>query len=118
MTCSMHVLLATQVSARVGSSALRLLSGHARQRPVLMLVSAPALRRCVVQLSVLGYILVPIFVSHRWYVVVAYAFVMALVGAYEASSRPAYKFRVRRTEPAVCYQGSAAADKAGCRRVP
>ncbi len=34
MTCSMHVLLATQVSARVGSSALRLLSGHARQRPV------------------------------------------------------------------------------------
>lgn len=49
--------------------------------------------RCVVQLSLLGYILVPIFTSHKWYIVLGYAILMALVGAYEAASRPAYTFR-------------------------
>jgi hypothetical protein len=51
--------------------------------------------RCVVQLGVLGYvILVPIFTTPYWFVVVSYAVVMCLVGAAEASSRPAYSFKV------------------------
>lgn len=50
--------------------------------------------RCVVQLGVLGYvILVPIFTTPYWFVVVSYAVVMCLVGAAEASSRPAYSFK-------------------------
>lgn len=57
-------------------------------------------RRCVVQLSVLGYILVPIFTAHKWYIVLGYAVLMALVGAYEAASRPAYTFRVH--QQVVC----------------
>jgi len=53
------------------------------------------LRRCMVQLTVLGYILVPIFTTPHWYVVILYALLMAGVGAWEASSRPAYRFKVR-----------------------
>ena len=46
------------------------------------------------QLTVLGYVLVPIFRYNLWKLVLAYAAVMALVGAHEASSRPAYRFKV------------------------
>mmetsp|Transcript_5324 Transcript_5324/g.15266 ORF Transcript_5324/g.15266 Transcript_5324/m.15266 type:complete len:336 (+) Transcript_5324:240-1247(+) len=52
-----------------------------------------AAARCMLQLTVLGYILVPIFTTPHWYVVILYALLMAAVGAYEASSRPAYKFK-------------------------
>ena len=52
--------------------------------------------RCVVQLTVLGYILVPIFTYELWYLVVAYAFFMLLIGSWEASSRPAYTYTVSR----------------------
>lgn len=52
-------------------------------------------RRCVVQLGVLGYvILVPIFTTPYWFVVVLYALLMCVVGAFEAFSRPAYSFKV------------------------
>ena len=50
--------------------------------------------RCIVQLSILGYILVPIFTLNTWEVVLVYASVMAFIGAYEAISRPAYGFKV------------------------
>jgi ABC-type iron transport system FetAB permease component len=50
--------------------------------------------RCILQLAVLGYILVPIFTYQLWWLVIGYAFFMALVGSWEAISRPAYKFKV------------------------
>jgi putative ABC transport system permease protein len=49
--------------------------------------------RCVVQLTVLGYILVPIFSYHLWYLVVGYSLVMLLVGSWEASSRPPQTYK-------------------------
>ena len=51
--------------------------------------------RCVLQLTILGYILVPIFTYNLWWLVIGYSLVMTLVGAYEAVSRPAYTFKVR-----------------------
>ena len=48
--------------------------------------------RCVVQLSALGYILVPIFVANRWWLSACYASVMCLVAAAEAVSRPAHAY--------------------------
>jgi ABC-type iron transport system FetAB permease component len=47
----------------------------------------------VVQLTILGYILVPIFTYDLWWLVIGYSLVMAFVGAYEAVSRPAYSFK-------------------------
>ena len=49
------------------------------------------------QLSILGYILVPIFTYNMWELVLAYSCAMALIGAYEAVSRPAYSFKVAPT---------------------
>ena len=45
------------------------------------------------QLTILGYILVPIFTYNLWWLVIGYSLVMALVGAYESVSRPAYTFK-------------------------
>lgn len=47
------------------------------------------------QLSILGYILVPIFTYNMWELVLAYSCAMAFIGAYEAVSRPAYSFKAR-----------------------
>ena len=58
--------------------------------------------RCVVQLTVLGYVLVPIFTYELWYLVVAYAFFMLLIGSWEASSRPAYTYTVSRFLNHIC----------------
>lgn len=49
--------------------------------------------RCVVQLTVLGYILVPIFKYDYWWLVVGYSLIMLLVGAIEANGRPAYHYK-------------------------
>ena len=54
------------------------------------------------QLTVLGYILVPIFTYELWYLVVAYAFFMLLIGSWEASSRPAYTYTVSRFLIHIC----------------
>ena len=51
--------------------------------------------RCIVQLTVLGYILVPIFTYDMWWLVLLYAFFMLLVGCVEAVSRPQYTYRAR-----------------------
>lgn len=51
--------------------------------------------RCVVQLSVLGWILLPIFKNNTWYVVMGYASFMLLVAAAEAAARPSYAYKVR-----------------------
>lgn len=50
--------------------------------------------RCIVQLTILGYILVPIFTTPYWFVVVLYALLMGVVGAWEASSRPNHNYKV------------------------
>lgn len=50
--------------------------------------------RCIVQLTVLGYILVPIFTSQLLWPVLLYASFMLLVGSMEASSRPSYGYKV------------------------
>ncbi len=52
-------------------------------------------RRCILQLTVLGYILVPIFSYNLWWLVLLYAFFMLLVGCVEAASRPQYTYKVR-----------------------
>ena len=50
--------------------------------------------RCIVQLTVLGYILVPIFTYQLWYLVIGYSLLMLLVGSWEASSRPPHTYKV------------------------
>lgn len=45
-------------------------------------------RRCFAQLSLLGYILVPIFTANRWWLTLLYALFMLGVAAVEAVSRP------------------------------
>ena len=49
-------------------------------------------RRCIAQLSVLGYILVPIFLANRWWITLLYALFMLGVAAVEAVSRPAQSY--------------------------
>lgn len=49
--------------------------------------------RCIVQLTILGFILVPIFTTPYWYVVVLYALLMGIVGAWEATSRPTHTYK-------------------------
>ena len=44
--------------------------------------------RCAAQLSVLGYILVPIFLANRWWLTLLYTLFMLAVAAVEAVSRP------------------------------
>ena len=48
--------------------------------------------RCIAQLSVLGYILVPIFLANRWWITLLYALFMLGVAAVEAVSRPAQSY--------------------------
>ena len=65
-------------------------------------------RRMVVQLSVLGHILVPIFRLNRWWLVLLYASFMLAVASIEAVQRPAYTFQVGRAgaaRGAVACQG-------------
>lgn len=53
---------------------------------------AIAAGRCIVQLTALGYILVPIFEYNQWWLVLLYALFMLAVAAAEAISRPAVAF--------------------------
>ena len=46
------------------------------------------------QLTLLGYILVPIFTYNQWWLVLVYACFMLYVGCLEASQRPAYSYTV------------------------
>lgn len=48
--------------------------------------------RCATQLSLLGYILVPIFITNRWWLTLVYSFFMLAVAAAEAVSRPAQAY--------------------------
>lgn len=48
--------------------------------------------RCVVQLNILGYLLVPVFDIDSWWIVVLFLSVMLAVAAQEASSRPPFYF--------------------------
>ena len=50
--------------------------------------------RCIIQLTLLGYILVPIFTYNQWWLVLLYACFMLYVGCLEASQRPAYSYAV------------------------
>ncbi|GFR48764.1 hypothetical protein Agub_g10585, partial [Astrephomene gubernaculifera] len=49
--------------------------------------------RMVVQLSLLGYLLVPIFSYDRWWLVLVYGGVMMAVASLEAVQRPSYTFQ-------------------------
>lgn len=57
-----------------------------------MLPCPPRPRRCIVQLSILGYILVPIFLANRWWLTLLYSLFMLAVAAIEAVSRPAQTY--------------------------
>lgn len=57
--------------------------------------------RCILQLSALGYILVPIFKYGMWWSVCAYALFMMIVSAFEAVGRPQYTYKVM---PHCCKQ--------------
>ncbi|CAD7695220.1 unnamed protein product [Ostreobium quekettii] len=48
--------------------------------------------RCVIQLMVLGYILVPLFKTHHWYYIAAYVVFMLWVAAIEVMSRPSHSY--------------------------
>lgn len=55
--------------------------------------------RCVVQLSLLGYILVPIFRYRVWWLVLLYATFMLIMGTLEAVQSPAYTYKVPFSRP-------------------
>ena len=55
---------------------------------------SPWVCRCIVQLTVLGYILVPIFTYNMWWLVLLYSLFMLYVGCLEAVQRPAYTYQV------------------------
>ena len=50
--------------------------------------------RCTIQLTILGYILVPIFSYDRWWLVLLYAGFMITIAGAEAVSRPSTVYRV------------------------
>ena len=56
------------------------------------------------QLTLLGYILVPIFTYNQWWLVLLYACFMLYVGCLEASQRPAYSYTVSTPNPYVLLQ--------------
>ena len=58
------------------------------QRPAACLLASPCCCRCFAQLSILGYILVPIFLANRWWLTLLYTLFMLVVAAAEAVSRP------------------------------
>ena len=73
--------------------------------------------RCVVQLTILGFILVPIFTYNLWWLVIGYSLVMALVGAYESVSRPSYTFKASTQTAGVAPSGvTGCRVAAGCHR--
>lgn len=49
--------------------------------------------RCIVQLSILGYILKPIFDLNNWWLVILYCCFMVWLSALEAVGRPSYTYR-------------------------
>eukprot|EP00963_Diacronema_lutheri_P003787 scaffold287_cov337-Pavlova_lutheri.AAC.150 len=49
--------------------------------------------RAVVQLTILGFLLVPIFKVNQIYVVLPYCVLMLMIAAKEASDRPAYRYK-------------------------
>ena len=52
-----------------------------------------AILRCFTQLSVLGWILVPIFTADTWWLTMLYGSFMVIIASLEAASRPQYTFR-------------------------
>ena len=52
-----------------------------------------AILRCFSQLSVLGWILVPIFTADTWWLTMLYGSFMVIIASLEAASRPQYTFR-------------------------
>ena len=63
--------------------------------------------RCVVQLMLLGYVLVPIFDLDAWWLNLLYTLFMLGVASVEAVSRPPVAYKVRRAHdkwPAACLQ--------------
>ncbi len=56
---------------------------------------AVACTRCVVQLTIIGYILAAVFSLNTWWLVILYTAVMVLVASLEAVSRPAASYKVR-----------------------
>jgi len=50
--------------------------------------------RCAVQLTLLGYILAPIFQYDLWWLVMMYTAFMLVMGTLEAVQSPAYTYRV------------------------
>jgi len=53
---------------------------------------AVATIRCAAQLSVLGYVLLPIFVANRWWLTSLYTICMLLIAGAEAVSRPSHAY--------------------------
>ena len=50
--------------------------------------------RCTIQLTILGYILVPIFSYDKWWLVLLYASFMITIAGAEAVSRPSAVYQV------------------------
>ena len=50
--------------------------------------------RCFLQLTVLGYVLVPIFTYKLWWLVLGYAGFMLFIGSWEAAGRPSQSYKV------------------------
>lgn len=73
------------------------------QNLLLIIVTIPArdcfdvwwlLRRCILQLSILGYVLAPLFHFNTWWLVLLYAAAMVAVSSAETVSRPSASYKV------------------------
>ncbi len=52
------------------------------------------LRRCLLQLSILGYVLAPVFHFNTWWLVLLYAGAMLAISSAETVSHPAASYKV------------------------
>lgn len=64
-----------------------------------MLVSCAC--RCILQLTILGYVLTPVFSYSAWWLVLLYTAGMMVVAAAETVSRPVASYKV--TPPTLLY---------------
>ena len=59
-------------------------------------------RRCVLQLSALGYLLAPVFAYDSWWLVLLFAAAAVAVASAEAVSHPPAFYRVRQNWHTIC----------------
>ena len=73
------------------------MAGRRRRHSLSALSTSSLFLSCIAQLTVLGYMLVPIFTYKQPALVAGYALFMLAVGSHESASRPAFTYPVRKS---------------------